>query len=166
MREYEKCENNSKRTCASKQRKSGKYHAHCTNYATVLSSHLEARIEQTSLYTDGTTAIIDNLANAHIFNDKKLFIGEIYKMDPSTRATTIGGTDHKPEGIGTAQVEWKDDQGCTHRYKFKKALYFPDLLVNIISITSLAEQLQDDEGTFVTRKRKYSILHGTMQDLL
>eukprot|EP00957_Ditylum_brightwellii_P203336 15334193-Ditylum_brightwellii.AAC.1 len=78
-------------------------------------------------------------------------------MDPSTGVVTIGGTDHKPEGIGTAQVEQKDDQGCTHRYKLKKALYFPELLVNIISITLFVEQLQDNKGTFVTTKQKYSI---------
>eukprot|EP00957_Ditylum_brightwellii_P163010 12412810-Ditylum_brightwellii.AAC.1 len=55
--------------------------------------------------TDGTTAIANNSENAHIFNNKNLFIGEIYKMDPSTGVATIGRTDHKPEGIGKAQAE-------------------------------------------------------------
>eukprot|EP00957_Ditylum_brightwellii_P095445 7269995-Ditylum_brightwellii.AAC.1 len=73
-------------------------------------------------------------------------------MDLSTGVATIGGTDHKPEGIGTAQAEWKDDQGFTHHYKLKKTLYFPELLVNIICITLLTEQLQDNEETFVTTK--------------
>ena len=39
----------------------------------------------------------------------------------------------------------------------KKALYFPESPVNIISVTSLAEQLNDKEGTYVTTKRKYLI---------
>eukprot|EP00957_Ditylum_brightwellii_P119013 9077480-Ditylum_brightwellii.AAC.1 len=58
-----------------------------------------------SFDADGTAALTNDLANAHIFNDKKLFIGKIHKMDPSTRIATNGGTDHKPEVIGMAQVE-------------------------------------------------------------
>eukprot|EP00957_Ditylum_brightwellii_P055529 4208043-Ditylum_brightwellii.AAC.1 len=44
-----------------------------------------------------------------------------------------------------------------HHYDLRDTLYFPDSSVNIISITSLADQLDDDESTYVTTKRKYSV---------
>eukprot|EP00957_Ditylum_brightwellii_P189232 14403620-Ditylum_brightwellii.AAC.1 len=65
-------------------------------------------------------------------------------MDPNTGFATIGGTDHRPQGIGDAQISWKDDDGINHTYQLKKALCFPESPVSIISVTSLAEQLIDD----------------------
>eukprot|EP00957_Ditylum_brightwellii_P067530 5126674-Ditylum_brightwellii.AAC.1 len=78
-------------------------------------------------------------------------------MDPNTGVATIGGTDHRPQGIGNAQISWKDDDGFSHTYRLKKVLYFPESPVNIISVTLLAEQLNDDEGAYVTTKRKHLI---------
>jgi hypothetical protein len=109
--------------------------------------------------SDGTTAITDNAANALIFNEKRIFIGDLIPIDSVIGVVTIGGTDHKPTAFGTARVSWKDDAGVTHRYDLNNALYFPNSPVNIISITSLADQLSNDEGTYVTTKRKYSIFH-------
>eukprot|EP00957_Ditylum_brightwellii_P105641 8055077-Ditylum_brightwellii.AAC.1 len=100
-----------------------------------------------SFDTDGMTAITDNSANAHIFNKRSLFVGEILSMEPNTGVATIRGTDHWPQEIGEAEISWKGDEGVSHVYQFKNALYFPDLPVNIISVTSLAEQLNDNEGT-------------------
>eukprot|EP00957_Ditylum_brightwellii_P012597 952026-Ditylum_brightwellii.AAC.1 len=65
-------------------------------------------------------AITDVSVNAHIFNDKNLFIGDIMAMDPTTGVETIGGIDHKPQGIGLVEIEWKDDEGATHTYKLQK----------------------------------------------
>eukprot|EP00957_Ditylum_brightwellii_P027527 2081022-Ditylum_brightwellii.AAC.1 len=52
--------------------------------------------------TDGTTAITDNAANAHIFNDKRIFVGEIIPVESNVGVATIRGTDHKQTAIGTA----------------------------------------------------------------
>eukprot|EP00957_Ditylum_brightwellii_P090889 6920602-Ditylum_brightwellii.AAC.1 len=69
-------------------------------------------------------------------------------MDPNTGVATIEGMDHRLQGIGDAQISWKDGNGISHNYQLKKVLYFPESPVNNISVTSLAEQLNDDEGTY------------------
>eukprot|EP00957_Ditylum_brightwellii_P117619 8971051-Ditylum_brightwellii.AAC.1 len=66
-------------------------------------------------------------------------------MDPTMGVATIGGIDHKLQGIGLVKIECKDDEGATHKYKLEKALYFPESPVNIISVTCLADQLGNDE---------------------
>eukprot|EP00957_Ditylum_brightwellii_P124663 9501047-Ditylum_brightwellii.AAC.1 len=76
-------------------------------------------------------------------------------MDPDSGVIKIGGTNHCPEGIRIVKAKWEDDNDIIHTYYLKKALYFPSSPVNIISVTSLAEQLEDDKGMFVTMKRKY-----------
>eukprot|EP00957_Ditylum_brightwellii_P105050 8006868-Ditylum_brightwellii.AAC.1 len=60
-------------------------------------------------------------------------------IESNVRVTTIGGTDHKQTVIGTARIYWKDDNGITHRYDLRNALYFLNSPVNIISITSLVD---------------------------
>eukprot|EP00957_Ditylum_brightwellii_P017948 1352200-Ditylum_brightwellii.AAC.1 len=66
--------------------------------------------------TNGTTTITDNSANAHIFNKRSLFVGDIFSMDPNAGVSTIGGTDHWSQGIGEAEIWWKDDEGVSHVY--------------------------------------------------
>eukprot|EP00957_Ditylum_brightwellii_P178741 13614823-Ditylum_brightwellii.AAC.1 len=78
-------------------------------------------------------------------------------IESNVGMATIGRPDRKPTAIGTARVSWKDDDGIMHRYDLRKALYFPNSPVNIISITLLVDQLNDDEGTYATTKRKYSV---------
>ena len=92
---------------------------HCTQYATVLLSQLDARNETVLFDTDGTTAITDNSGNAHIFNEQSLFVGEMLSMDPNTGVATIGGTNHQPQGIGEAEILWKDDERVSHVYQLK-----------------------------------------------
>eukprot|EP00957_Ditylum_brightwellii_P173596 13216778-Ditylum_brightwellii.AAC.1 len=72
-------------------------------------------------------------------------------MDPNIGVATNGGTNSCPEGIGTTKVEWKDNR-IIHTYYLQKALYFPNSPVNIISIKLLAEQLENDKGSFVTTR--------------
>ena len=47
--------------------------------------------------------------------------------------------------------------GATSTYILKDALYFPDSPVNIISVTAFADQMEDDEGTWIMTKRRHSI---------
>eukprot|EP00957_Ditylum_brightwellii_P133134 10150694-Ditylum_brightwellii.AAC.1 len=124
--------------------------------ATIISSQVNNH-EVFTFDTDGTTAITDNSAKVHIFNDKRIFVGELIPIGSNIRVATIRGTDHKPEAIGTARVYWKDDKGNSHQYDLMKALYFPKIPVNIISITSLEDQLNDNEGTYIPPKWKYSV---------
>eukprot|EP00957_Ditylum_brightwellii_P180326 13737258-Ditylum_brightwellii.AAC.1 len=66
-------------------------------------------------------------------------------IESNVGVATIGGTDHKPTAIGIERVSWKDDDRITYCYDLRNALYFLNSLVNIISIASLADQLNDDE---------------------
>eukprot|EP00957_Ditylum_brightwellii_P087603 6669079-Ditylum_brightwellii.AAC.1 len=54
------------------------------------------------------------------------FVGEVVEMDPNIGVVAIGGTDLQLQGIGDAQISWKDDDGVSHTYRLKKALYFPE----------------------------------------
>eukprot|EP00957_Ditylum_brightwellii_P158108 12034896-Ditylum_brightwellii.AAC.1 len=78
-------------------------------------------------------------------------------MDPNTGVATIRGTNHCPQGKCVAKISWKDDDGMVHEYRLNNAFYFPDSLVNVISLTSLVDQLNDNEGPYVTTKQTYSI---------
>ena len=141
-------------------------HVYCTNYATVLSSQIEADINKVHFDPDGTSVIVDNSANAHIVNDKSLFVSDIKPMDPSTGVATIGGKDHRPEGIGTIRLSWRDDEGKSYTYHLKNTLFFTESPVNILSVTKLADFFNDDEGMYVKTMQKESILvwdHGKAQ---
>eukprot|EP00957_Ditylum_brightwellii_P029698 2244997-Ditylum_brightwellii.AAC.1 len=56
-----------------------------------------------SVDTDGTTAITDNMANTHIFNDKNTCVGNMLPIDSNIGVATIERTDHSPESIGIAR---------------------------------------------------------------
>ena len=122
---------------------------HCVQYATILASQLNDYYQHVDFDPDGSTVVVDNSANAHIINDKNLFVGDILELDGKTGVATIGGTDHKPSGIGDIKLSWKDDEGKSRSYVLHNALYFPDLPVNILSITRLADHFQDNEGTYI-----------------
>eukprot|EP00957_Ditylum_brightwellii_P061460 4665045-Ditylum_brightwellii.AAC.1 len=77
-------------------------------------------------------------------------------IDSNIVVAIIGGTDHHPEAIGSVTVSWKDNDGKRNEYVLKNSLYFPGSLVNIISATSLDDQLNNNEGTYITTKRHYS----------
>jgi hypothetical protein len=54
--------------------------------------------------------------------------------------------------MGTVNWRWKDDHGKSHTMKIKDVLFFPDSPVNILSITCLADQFKDDDGTGIDTK--------------
>ena len=69
-------------------------------------------------------------------------------------------------GMGTVVWSWKDDHGTVHKMRIHDVLYFPSSPVNILSVTSLASQLNDDEGTGIDTKRSTSRFywdHGRFQ---
>ena len=69
---------------------------------------------------------------------------------------TIDGSKNSSSGMGTINWRWKDDKGRSHTMKIKDVLFFPDSPVNILSITSLADQFKDDNGTGIDTKRTKS----------
>ena len=115
------------------------------------------------LYTydsDAIQWILNYSANAYILAILADIIPGTLKRvltNPDTCAFTIGSYNQCPHSIGDIQVSWLDSLGTVVQYILKYALYFPDSLVNIISITAFADQLEDDEGTWIMTKRHRSI---------
>ena len=119
--------------------------------------NIDKRLQDQSLNfdTDASTIICDNSANVHICNDKRMFIGPMRRTAQHSVAT-IGGKKNIALGIGTVSWRWKDDNGKDHTIEVHDVLYFPKSPVNILSVTSLAEQFKDDEGTGIDTKRSKS----------
>eukprot|EP00957_Ditylum_brightwellii_P124425 9482722-Ditylum_brightwellii.AAC.1 len=86
----------------SRKKLQGKNQAYHTKIVAVLSSQLGTK-QLLGFDTDGTTAITDNLANLHIFNDKHLYVGDMIPIDLNIGVATIGGIAHHPESIGISQ---------------------------------------------------------------
>ena len=108
-----------------------------------------------SFDTDGSTVICDNSANVHICHDKRMFISAIRRTDKHYVAT-IGRNRNVASGMGTVMWRWKDDGGKLHDVEVHDVLYFPASPVNILSVTSLASQFDDDDGTGIDTKRHCS----------
>ena len=115
------------------------------------------QLESKTVYfdTDNQFVICDNAANTHICNDKRMFINLTDEVNPSTVAT-IAGKNSLPKGIGTVKWTWLDDDGRQHEYELKDVYYFPQSPVNILSVTTFANDLKDEEGTGIDTKAKYS----------
>ena len=140
-----------RKTAWTKRRKPRQHHVHAT------ALNIDQRIQNQALSfdTDSSTIICDNSANVHICNNKKMFIGAIRRTDQHYVAT-IGGNKNNATGMGTARWTWKDDDGKSHTMDINDVLYFPSSPVNILSVTALATQLEDDEGTGIDTKRTSS----------
>ena len=54
---------------------------------------------------------------------------------------------------------WKDDEGNTHQYLVENTLYFPHSLINILSVTDFAKQLNNKEGTGIDTKQLRSCFY-------
>ena len=119
--------------------------------------NLDKRLQDRSLSfdTDASTIICDNSANIHICNDKSMFVGAIRRTDKHYVAT-IGGNKNAATCMGTVRWTWKDDVGTQHTFDIHDVLLFPQSPVNILSVTGLADQFGDDEGTGIDTKRTKS----------
>jgi len=69
---------------------------------------------------------------------------------------TIGGQVNVPAGIGTVTCSWKDDVDVVHTHHVEQVHYFPGSPVNIIGITALGKQFNDEETTGIDTKWKKS----------
>ena len=59
--------------------------------------------------------------------------------------------------MGDVQISWRDNLGKSYPVILKGALFASDSPVNIISVTALAEQLDDNNGTWIQTSRYTSI---------
>ena len=107
--------------------------------------------------TDASFIVCDNSANTHICKDRSMFVD--FKDTTSGMVAAIGGKLNRPQGIGTVEWTWKDDEGTPHKIRLEKTLYFPQSPINIMSVTELAKQLEDEEGTGINTKMKYSWMY-------
>ena len=98
--------------------------------------------------------VLDNAANVHIGNNINMF----QTLNPCTQRciATIGGTAFQPEGIGTVLIRVKYNKEVLSNMLLEDVLYFPSSPVNLISITCLADQLKDNERTFIRTARYHS----------
>ena len=62
--------------------------------------------------------------------------------------TTIGD-DSLPKGIRYKQVHWKDDSDRMYSHILTDVLFFTNSSVKIISITKLAHEMNDENGTWI-----------------
>ena len=126
----------------------------------VASYSTEQLSSKSNLFFDlqSSTAIIDNSANTHIWSNKHDFVTESLKpySNDNDKVMTVGSESLSPSGIGKVQVQWLDDDNKRYSIVLKDVLYFPNSPVNVISCTSLANQLDDNDGTWIQTKRHHS----------
>lgn len=113
----------------------------------------------TSFDSNSQTALVDNCANTHIWNERPQF--KKFREIPKTShgVSTIGGQPNVALGIGDIPTSWRDDDGKTFYHTLKNVLFFPDSPVKIISPSKLAKEWGptiDAEGTSITSKYFYS----------
>ena len=70
---------------------------------------------------------------------------------------TFGGKLNEPAGIGTVKWTRKYDGGAVHTEQLENTLYFPKSPINIMSVTELARQFNDEEGTGIDKKVNHSL---------
>ncbi len=50
-----------------------------------------------------------------------------------------------------------DDKGAKHMLHLRNVLFFPDSPVNVLSVTALANQLDDSDGTWIRTQQFFPI---------
>jgi len=112
-----------------------------------------------SFDSDSVNVVLDNSANTHIWNNLDDFVeGTVTYLtdsDQNIGVVTIGDTECRPIATGTVLLTITDENNHDCKVTLKDALYFPTSPVNVLGITKLGEQLDDEEGTWIkTRWRR------------
>ena len=98
------------------------------------------------------STVLDNSANTHVWNRLEDFVeGSLHYFDDtdSVGVLTIGDESTRPLGTGLVKVELTDDNGMARPLELQQALFFPASPVRIISVTKLASQFDDENGTWI-----------------
>ena len=109
-----------------------------TSVTALTSEQLEAHSKCMDFSPGQDTVIIDNCANAHIWNKRHHFTNFREFRSKEQVVSTIGGKQHFPLGIGSVKVSWRDDNDVIFRHTLQNVLFFPDSPVCIISSHRLA----------------------------
>ena len=102
--------------------------------------------------SDSTTAVLDNSANTHIWNSLDDFVEGTLKYfddDDQVGVLTIDKSTVRPVGIGTVIVGITVHDGSLEKVALTDCLFFPSSPVKIISVTALASQFNDEDGTWI-----------------
>ena len=57
----------------------------------------------------------------------------------NSMVATIGGEVNLPQGHGTVNWSWKDDDGITHLFLIQNVYFFPQSPINILGIDTFAQ---------------------------
>ena len=111
--------------------------------------------------SDSVPAVLDNSANTHIWSRIDDFVeGSLHYFDHTETlpgVMTIGNEKSNPVGTGTVIIKIRDKTATLQEIILKNVLYFPSSPVNVISVTSLADQFGDNDGTWIKTKRYSSV---------
>ena len=108
---------------------------------------------------DSVAVVVDNSANTHVWSDLKHFeAGSVTYFDDASDVgvLTIGNESSKPLGRGRVQISILDNSGVAQPVTLEDVLYFPNSPVNIVGVTKLAEQYDDQNGTWIQTRWKRS----------
>ena len=127
-----------------------RFHAHT---AYVCSADDNETPDEPVSWEDGTvTTVLDNSANTHVWNRLEDFVeGSLHYFDENEHVgvLTIGQESSRPLGVGLVRVEVLDSNGVSQSLELEEVLYFPASPVRIISVTRLASQFDDEDGTWI-----------------
>ena len=107
----------------------------------------------------GVEAIVGNSANTRIWNWLDDFVvGSMsyFEDTDNVGVLTIDKNSSWPVGKGTVIISLTEDSGCKSKVELCDCLYFPDSPVNIISVSALAQQYHDENGTWIKSWWGYS----------
>ena len=107
--------------------------------------------------TDASFVVCDNSANTHICNNRDTFV--TFNKTTSGLVPTIGSKLNQPAGIETVKWTWKYDGGAVHTEQIENTLYFPKSLINIMSVTELANKFNDEEGTGIDTTTNHPLFY-------
>ena len=119
--------------------------------------------EQPILFdTDGITFLVDNCANTHVCNDKKLFCN--LSSTATASLNTTNGSSEANLQSGRIKISWADDDNIEHEYNLDDVIYKPDSPFNILSVARLGGHFGrndspptgDDEGTWVRSSASFT----------
>ena len=82
-----------------------------------------------------------------------------FNTKKSGLVATIGGKLNQPSVIGTVKWTWKDDGGAVHTEQLDNTLYLTKSPINIMSVTELANQFKNVEGTAIYTKINHSLFY-------
>ena len=109
--------------------------------------------------SDSVPAVLDNSANTHIWTRFEDFVpGSVSYFDDSANVGVLTIDQHasRPVAQGLVKIKLKDNLGQVCDISLEEALYFPKSSVNIISVTKLAAQFNDPEGTWIQTRWRTS----------